>query len=255
MVRPNYNQSIQHFSHPHPLELSNIQQHQPTSNLPPCAACKHPPSGPIYTCRTCNFILHLSCSERPQFITHTCDPNHTLTLLPFPAYPDGAFTCDACGLQDNCFSYHCRICSLDLHIHCASMPNSLNHQAHQHTLRLSNRPPPPELTYNCDICNGVVVNQWTYDCLPCDFGFHLTCASNPHPRVINNLPNTAVNSAATQAAINSIRLAGSRNAMILTSPNTYYLYETSTSIPQTAQGRINALRLRGSRNCMNLTRN
>ncbi|KAJ4960556.1 hypothetical protein NE237_020466 [Protea cynaroides] len=150
------------------------------------------------------------------------------------------------------------------------MPNSLNHQAHHHTLHLSNRPPPPELTYICDICNGVVVNQWTYDCLPCNFIFHLTCASNPHPMVINNLPNTGVTSAATQPAINSINLTGSTNAMILTSPNTYYSYGTSTSrkqsagaqekisnrtsIPHTVQGQINALVLQNSIDCMNLTR-
>ncbi|KAJ4961728.1 hypothetical protein NE237_021638 [Protea cynaroides] len=129
MGRPNFNQSIQHFSHPHPLELSNLQQQRPTSKLPPCAACKQESSGIFYICKTCNFILHHSCSTKPQLINHPSDPNHPLTLLPFPAYPDGTFTCDACGLQDNGFCYHCRACCLDLHIHCVSLPINPHAQA------------------------------------------------------------------------------------------------------------------------------
>ncbi|KAJ4961930.1 hypothetical protein NE237_021840 [Protea cynaroides] len=179
--RPNSNQTIQHFSHPHPLEFFNLQQQNYTFNLPPCAMCKLQPSGMVCICKTCNFILHLPCSQRPQFIHHSSDPSHPLTLLPFPAYPDRTFICNACGLLDNGFSYHCRVCSLDLHIHCASMPMTLNHQSHPHTLSLSTRSPSPG-AYICSICCGIVVNQWTYDCLPCDFGDHLSCFSNPYAR-------------------------------------------------------------------------
>ncbi|XP_043717971.1 uncharacterized protein LOC122665906 [Telopea speciosissima] len=176
-MEPNCNQSIQHFSHPHPLELINLQQQQPTFNMPLCAMCKLQHSGLIYICKTCNFILHISCSQRPQLINHPSDPNHLLTLLPFPAYPDGTFTCDACGLQDNGFCYHCKACTLDLHIHCASMPISLNHKAHPHTLILSIRRP---TFLTCDMCRReITANQWSYGCRPCDFDGHLSCASMP----------------------------------------------------------------------------
>ncbi|XP_042500171.1 uncharacterized protein LOC122078308 [Macadamia integrifolia] len=181
--KPNSNQYsiLQHFSHPHPLEFSNLQLHHPTLILPPCAICKQQTSGSIYICKTCNFILHISCSQKPQLINHPADPNHPLTLLPFPAYPDGTFTCDACGVRDNGFCYHCRACTLDLHINCASMPMSLNHQAHPHTLSLSNRR--RSLFLTCDMCSKEVgANQWSYGCLPCDFDAHLSCASDPNAK-------------------------------------------------------------------------
>ncbi|WRX22504.1 DC1 - like 10 [Theobroma cacao] len=84
---------IQHFSHPHLLELTNPL----TLNITPCSGCKLQSSGWMYTCKPCNFTLHTSCSQLPQLITHPAHPGHPLTLLPTPAYPVGCFNCDACA--------------------------------------------------------------------------------------------------------------------------------------------------------------
>ncbi|TYJ28237.1 hypothetical protein E1A91_A07G245900v1 [Gossypium mustelinum] len=102
---------IQHFSHPHLLELTNIQ----ALNLNPCSACNLQSSGWMYTCRPCNFTLHTSCSQLPHLITHPAHPGHSLSLLPAPAYPVGYFNCDACGQRGHGFNYHCNQCDFDIH--------------------------------------------------------------------------------------------------------------------------------------------
>ncbi|XP_042492475.1 uncharacterized protein LOC122072029 [Macadamia integrifolia] len=181
MGRLNYETSIQHFSHPHPLQLSNIQDdQQSTLNLPLCSACNLNSSGLSYSCKTCNFVLHMSCSQMPQLINHPVDTNHSLTLLPSPTlYPDGFFKCNACDQLGNGFCYHCRACNLNLHMICASMPMSLNHQAHPHTLHLTFCFPYPSRAFNCDICRNYGSTQWIYRCSACEFDAHLSCATSP----------------------------------------------------------------------------
>nr|DAD32459.1 TPA_asm: hypothetical protein HUJ06_011310 [Nelumbo nucifera] len=169
-----YDPYIQHFSHPHPLELSNLQQQHP--NLASCSGCKQSPSGWIYSCKACNYILHVSCAQMPQLIQHPADPTHALTLLSLPAYPEGVFNCDACGHKGNGFSYHCGACSLDIHIFCATKPLSLSHHAHPHTLHLAFFPPYQNKGFSCDICKTMGSNHWLYRCSMCEFDAHLNCA-------------------------------------------------------------------------------
>ncbi|KAK2637148.1 hypothetical protein Ddye_031940 [Dipteronia dyeriana] len=54
--------AIQHFSHPHPLQLFNCHTQQ-TPNAALCSGCKLKASGWIYTCNYCNYFLHISCSS------------------------------------------------------------------------------------------------------------------------------------------------------------------------------------------------
>ncbi|KAL3537290.1 hypothetical protein ACH5RR_000656 [Cinchona calisaya] len=178
--------SINHFSHPHPLQLSNNQSQQ-AFTISSCSGCKLEASGMVYSCTICNYFLHQKCSQMPQQITHPFDQNnHALSLLPNPAYPEGIFSCDACKQQGNGFSYHCQVCGIDLHILCASMPMVLTHQAHHHQLYLTFSPPYPNQTFSCDICRMNGYNNWLYRCSICEFDVHLTCvnslpASNPAP--------------------------------------------------------------------------
>nr|DAD22147.1 TPA_asm: hypothetical protein HUJ06_023610 [Nelumbo nucifera] len=69
MGKLNYDPVIQHFSHPHPLELCCNHQ-QLNLHAVSCSGCKLKlaSAGPIYTCRCCNFFLHISCSQMPQHI-------------------------------------------------------------------------------------------------------------------------------------------------------------------------------------------
>ncbi|XXG71950.1 hypothetical protein AAC387_Pa07g1161 [Persea americana] len=173
MGRLSHDPVIHHFSHDHPLALSTCQQtHIPSS----CFGCKQSLAGWIYTCRPCSYSLHLSCSQAPQLINHPAHPNHSLPLLPRPAYPQGDFDCDACGRRGTGFSYHCGACDIDFHILCASMPLSLYHQAHQHPLHLAFFPPYQNKGFSCDICHTIGSNHWLYRCAMCEFDAHLGCA-------------------------------------------------------------------------------
>ncbi|CDP07683.1 unnamed protein product [Coffea canephora] len=169
--------SINHFSHPHPLQLSNCQSQQGFSaNL--CSGCKLEASGIVYSCTMCNYFLHQKCSQMPQKITHPFDQNnHVLSLLPKPAYPGGIFNCDACSQQGNGFCYHCQTCGIDLHILCASMPMAFTHQSHHHQLNLTFSPPYPNKAFSCDICKMNGHNHWLYHCSICQFDVHLTCVN------------------------------------------------------------------------------
>ena len=167
---------IHHFSHSHPLQLSNHHPQQ-TLTLASCSGCKLKASGLIYDCKRCNYFLHISCSQMPQQITHSFHKAHALSLLPNPAYPEGLFNCDACGKQGNGFSYHCGVCNIDLHILCASKPLFLNHQSHHHRLALSFSPPYHNKSFSCDICRQIGTSHWLYRCDECEFDAHLSCAT------------------------------------------------------------------------------
>ncbi|KAF2322229.1 hypothetical protein GH714_008908 [Hevea brasiliensis] len=184
MGRLNHDSRIHHFSHPHPLELSNNNLQSLSPHTTPCSACKLQSSGWIYSCKPCNFTLHLSCSQLPSLINHPGHPIHLLTLLPTPAYPGGAFNCDGCGSDGHGFSYHCNKCGFDVHATCAQNPLSLAHQSHPHNLHLTFHPPYHTKGFSCDICQKIGSNHWLYRCGPCEFDAHLECAmsANVMPR-------------------------------------------------------------------------
>lgn len=170
---------IHHFSHSHPLQLSHHQP-QHALSVASCSGCRLKASGSVYYCKSCNYFLHKSCFQMPQQITHSFHQAHALSLLPIPAYPEGLFTCDACGEQGNGFSYNCKVCNVDLHILCASKPLFLTHQSHHHQLALSFSPPYPNKIFSCDICRQTGSSHWLYRCDLCEFDAHLRCAtSNP----------------------------------------------------------------------------
>ncbi|KAL2461312.1 Cysteine/Histidine-rich C1 domain family protein [Abeliophyllum distichum] len=172
--------TINHFSHPHPLKLHNCQSQQtliPSS----CSGCKLQVSGLTYSCTTCNYFLHKKCSEMPQKINHPFHQQHVFSLLPKPIYPNGCFNCDACGQVGNGFSYHCKVCTLDMHILCAVMPLSLTHASHPHKLNLVFECPYPTKSFSCDICTKEGSNHWLYRCSSCGFDAHLNCAKGAPP--------------------------------------------------------------------------
>ncbi|XP_031263929.1 uncharacterized protein LOC116122164 [Pistacia vera] len=176
MGRLSHDPFIQHFSHHHQLQLTQTL----TPTTPFCSGCNRQSSGWMYTCRPCNFSLHLSCSQMPQLINHPSHPLHPLSLLPKPLYPGGVFKCDACGHQGHGFSYHCNNCDFDLHILCASKPLYVTHHAHACRLSLSFSPPYQAKGFSCDICRKFGANHWLYHCGNCEFDAHLDCASNTH---------------------------------------------------------------------------
>ncbi|KAI3830501.1 hypothetical protein MKW98_030664 [Papaver atlanticum] len=111
-------------------------------------------------------------------INHPCHPKHPLSLLSSPPYPEGIFNCDACSRPDKGFCYHCKECKVDLHVHCASLPLSVNHNSHpQHQLTLTYQIPYPTKDFSCDICKNSGSKCWIYRCNSCEFDAHLNCAT------------------------------------------------------------------------------
>ncbi|XP_049378080.1 uncharacterized protein LOC125842817 [Solanum stenotomum] len=166
------NNTITHFSHPHTLELITHQNFAP-SQL--CSGCKIQANGSVYTCKSCNFFLHVECSQMPQQINHPFDKEHSLTLLPKSIYPEGNFRCDACGETGDGFSYHCNSCGIDLHILCAVLPQYITHRSHRHQLEIQFSSPYPSKSFRCDICKNIGTKQWLYRCHTCGFDAHLNC--------------------------------------------------------------------------------
>ncbi|KAA8518282.1 hypothetical protein F0562_015835 [Nyssa sinensis] len=164
---------IHHFSHQHPFKLLNLQ---PQTTKTTCAGCKREAYGWIYSCSTCNYYLHKACFKMPQTLSHVADTKHALTLLSSPAYPEGAFKCNACGGIGTGFCYHCKECELDIHTICAFMPSSIKHNAHDHPLDLCFDPPYDNKGFMCDVCKGTGSNHWLYRCDSCEFDAHMKCA-------------------------------------------------------------------------------
>lgn len=183
--------TINHFSHPHhPLELITHEDFAP-SQL--CSGCKiQATTGSVYTCKSCNFFLHIECSQMPQQINHPFDKEHTSTLHSNPIYPEGNFRCDACGETGDGFCYHCKTCGTDLHILCAVLPQCVvAHWSHHHQLELQFSPPYPGKSFRCDICKKIGANQWLYRCNTCGFDAHINCTKLQVPPHQN--PTTSSN--------------------------------------------------------------
>ncbi|XP_021905962.1 uncharacterized protein LOC110820695 [Carica papaya] len=119
---------IEHFSHEHPLIFSNEGKDNKC-----CDGCGIPISSPFYSCEGCDFFLHKTCADLPRNKLYPFHP-HALTLLPKSSHSSRVFACNICSIYSNGFSYNCEKCSFDLDLRCSSIPDTLIHQAHKHSL-------------------------------------------------------------------------------------------------------------------------
>ncbi|CAL9003943.1 unnamed protein product [Prunus brigantina] len=176
---------VKHFSHRH--ELCSYQVQKDDEII--CSSCELPldlmmnSATSAYKCTKskCNFYLHDLCFELPQKIKHKSHPKHPLTLST-PPYEYGEFMCDACGEFGTCFTFHCTHCKYDLHVQCATLPETLSHHHHQHLLTLLyslTDHHENEGKHNiCDFCQGTFPRGcWLYSCRDCDYSTHLGCSS------------------------------------------------------------------------------
>ncbi|KAG8391324.1 hypothetical protein BUALT_Bualt01G0176000 [Buddleja alternifolia] len=167
-----------HFSHRHPLELSEIHEEDEAV----CSGCELDILGSAYICTkpNCNFLLHDLCFDLPRHIRHPSHPKHSLKLLFSPPYSDSEFTCDACAKSGHGFTYHCAACKFDLHVECASLPEFEERDDHQHPLILLYDDKMEGPDFVCYVCGGSVGKGcWSYCCLACKCGAHLECVGSP----------------------------------------------------------------------------
>ncbi|KAJ0836843.1 putative chromatin regulator PHD family [Helianthus annuus] len=169
---------VMHFSHPHQLSRVNLQEDEENEVI--CSGCEDTLVGNGYKCvePDCDFHLHESCFHLKREIIHKSHPEHPLTLLPLAPYDnkDGEYTCNACCSDGTGFTYHCSICTYDLHITCVSLAETVKRADHKHELKLFYSCPVKDEDFYCDVCHGEVQkDRWMYYCEPCQYGTHLGC--------------------------------------------------------------------------------
>ncbi|GLU11039.1 hypothetical protein SLE2022_278110 [Rubroshorea leprosula] len=199
-------ESIDHFSHPHPLVLVDQEPSDHRSRKGFCSRCKKAVGGycedcdkvavgycygceeelegSSYGCGECGFFLHKKCAElQMEIINHPLHPQHPLSLILRP-YPTNF--CKVCR-QIIRFFYRCDSCDFDLDLRCAMHPQfvakefqKLQHFSHDHPLILVED---IEIQTNRNVCSGCRENMYKsspfYCCLNCVFHLHKKCAELP----------------------------------------------------------------------------
>ncbi|KAK9034959.1 hypothetical protein V6N11_077011 [Hibiscus sabdariffa] len=134
--------TIQHFTHLHPLKpVDWNQQDEAVCNI--CRNLCSSSSSTTYFCMECKFFLHSSCikSIPPRFINHRIHPC-TLVFLIYPKY----YRCDKCDdYEANRYGpfFSCGKCDFHLDVKCALLPTidskdaeEVQHFSHPHPLVL-----------------------------------------------------------------------------------------------------------------------
>ncbi|MED6130433.1 hypothetical protein PIB30_000935 [Stylosanthes scabra] len=183
-------QSVVHFSHPHPLEFTTAANNNNEKAVVTCFGCKlsfmHGES--YYHCKPCNFSLHYACYKMPLITNHPSHSKHDLVLLVIPSSPATRATlrCTACGHHLTGFTYHCAECSsIFFHTFCLALPLSVAITPHTHRMELEFMPP---YDFFCDLCNKSSYNiGWLYRCRMCEFDSHIACAvKNIEPQSVEH---------------------------------------------------------------------
>ncbi|XP_028057059.1 uncharacterized protein LOC114261054 [Camellia sinensis] len=156
-----------------------------------CIGCTKPILGidPIYSCNECSLFLHKSCAELPKETNHPAHPQHPLSLLFEPHLTQ---KCDSCFENWGNLLYYCSLSEFKLDIHCATLPNTIEHIGHNHPLPLQLK----QASFSCDAC-GKPHNyaSISYQCTTCYYWVHHDCVSLPnsvahsshnHPLTLSN---------------------------------------------------------------------
>ncbi|KAM0063450.1 putative chromatin regulator PHD family [Helianthus debilis subsp. tardiflorus] len=182
----NYERSITHNSHHHPLTLVDAQCNDITTmnkNDALCNACLVPivKNTMLYKCKFndegCNFVLHEWCTRLPgELKDYKGHPHHTLLLLPKAGHE---FICDACKCYGNGFAYSCVQCNYKIDVWCAFIPDKIKHKSHPNHLLSSNHEYYRSSEDNyCRMClSGFTAdNEISFGCKRCEFHLHAGCA-------------------------------------------------------------------------------
>ncbi|XP_047963562.1 uncharacterized protein LOC125208057 [Salvia hispanica] len=161
-----------------------------------CPICQLYAWGIVYRCTSteCAFQIHIRCAQGSDMmyavaegdkrtIHHPSHPHHQLLFLRRSC----SFKCDACGtIGAKGSSYTCTNddCEYWIHERCASLPQNIQREDHNHSLSLSFHVPPQYLIYNyrCEVCSKRLISKyWIYHCALCSYAVHLTCAFTKLP--------------------------------------------------------------------------
>ncbi|KAJ0488337.1 putative chromatin regulator PHD family [Helianthus annuus] len=185
----NYESSITHHSHHHPLILVDAQCNDITTmtqNDARCNACLIPIEKKMtfYKCKFngqgCNFVLHEWCTRLPPELKgHEYHQEHTLLLLPKAGHEFLWFYCSFCDDLCNGFAYSCVQCDWKIDVWCAFTREKIKHKSHPNHLLSSH------YGYNrsgedgyCRMCLSGFIdnNEISFSCGQCGFHLHVGCA-------------------------------------------------------------------------------
>ncbi|KAK1555968.1 hypothetical protein Q3G72_033958 [Acer saccharum] len=176
-----------HVSHPqHPLAQIDLP------DLFTCAGCKEHGSGKRFTCRQCDFQLHVFCALAPQSLqNHPLHCQHQLLLNTKPV-KGGIMKsrCDACGKPTKCYSFKCSACSFQMHPCCAMLSNEITYPLHPHTLKMlpvtaSTMTNGDQPGFVCGECKRKRSGK-VYRCTVCDYHLHAACAKDMVNGLLDN---------------------------------------------------------------------
>ncbi|KAJ0865199.1 putative chromatin regulator PHD family [Helianthus annuus] len=182
----NYEMSITHKSHKHPLVLVDSQRNNIARE---CDGCDSPIIAmPFYKCTNgCNFVLHEWCTRLPAELKGQLSQlrrynqhiylQHTIILMHKVEVPYEMPTCCVCYHSCRRFAYHCGWCDNYIHVWCALAPTFITHKSHPYHLfrRLHDK------TLDKDYCRLCLSDfryprDTSYTCILCDFHLHMECA-------------------------------------------------------------------------------
>ncbi|XP_061996611.1 uncharacterized protein LOC133714509 [Rosa rugosa] len=169
-----------------------------------CHACRARINGFSYSCRPCEFDLHVKCafnSRNTDNIQHFIH-NHLLTLS---IEKGPQLFCTRCLGKILGPRYICEIpyaregscSSIVLHQSCAKLDERIQHLMHkQHPLILILNDAQES---HCDACDKDCSRRFTYSCVHCHFNLHLKCIpekgfkhfSHEHPLMFKELEKSA----------------------------------------------------------------
>ncbi|PKU81567.1 hypothetical protein MA16_Dca007674 [Dendrobium catenatum] len=168
--KPNQEEVILHFSHPHhPLVLMNLPY------LFTCMGCKEFGAGKRMKCQICDFELHDFCAFAPaSLINHPFHYNHQLVFYT----KSGGFLSSRCQICSNSakgYVFKCTICGFQMHPCCAMMNWEMNFPIHQHPMIISQQLN-GDVGILCRICHRKK-SGLMYCCgVSCGYYIHAICA-------------------------------------------------------------------------------
>ncbi|KAM0020475.1 putative chromatin regulator PHD family [Helianthus debilis subsp. tardiflorus] len=180
----NYETSITHKSHEHPLILVDSQCKNNKLYYYVCGACRTPSIAmPFYECTKCYFVIHEWCTRVPAELKghpsfrsmERSYPQHTIIFMPevdkWPA------DCSVCYESCHRFAYRCVTCDSYIHVWCALTPTCITHKSHPYHLLCILRDKTLDKDY-CRLClsDFTYPRDTSYTCILCDFHLHMECA-------------------------------------------------------------------------------
>ncbi|GKV51415.1 hypothetical protein SLEP1_g58077 [Rubroshorea leprosula] len=200
-------ESIDHFSHQHPLVLVDQEPGDQGSRKGfcsgcnqavlegycyrcrkvaegYCSGCEEELEGSSYGCGECGFFLHKKCAElQTDIINHPLHSEHPLTLRLNRYAFNG---CNVCS-KSITFFYRCDSCDFDLDLRCAMHPQfvaqefqKLQHFSHDHPLMLVEDIEFQTKEGVCSGCREPMYKSSPFYCCPnCVFYLHKKCAELP----------------------------------------------------------------------------